>query len=273
MGSLMKRIVNINRAENEINKMNIDNSLAALKNKPKTVTREHKKVKYGTLLKKIVESGIDENKEIQRAEQSAYDAINGQRQQEQQQPEGITMLGQLNREKPLSAITREMIQEYQEEQNKPFMIDGEARKYMKADYEPIIRIPVDISDIKDELRALNRNRVATGNTIKDLDDNIKALNEYYRDFLRDINIFGMNVAKRDEKLKLEKDMDNLLQQRKKLNNDLDKYDYHIKKLMEEAREIKRNNALIPEQNREEVQKYEQALMQMNRNRSNIPIRQ
>ncbi len=93
MGSLIKRIVNINRAENEINKMNIDNSLAAFKNKPKTVTREHKKVKYGTLLKKIVESGIDENKEIQRAEQSAYDAINGQRQQERQQPEGITIGG------------------------------------------------------------------------------------------------------------------------------------------------------------------------------------
>jgi hypothetical protein len=38
------------------------------------------------------------------------------------------MFGQLNREKPLSAITREMMQEYQEEQNKPFMVDGEARK-------------------------------------------------------------------------------------------------------------------------------------------------
>jgi hypothetical protein len=43
--------------------------------------------------------------------------------------------------------------------------------------------------------------------------------------------------------------------------------------MEEARETKRNNALIPlQQNREEVQKYEQALMQMNRNRSNIQQR-
>jgi len=134
MSSLIERNAKKNIAENEINKKNSDYSLAAFKKIPKTVTRERKKVQYGTLLNKIVESGIDENKDIQQAEQTAYDAINGQRQQEQQQREGITMLGQLNREKPLSAITREMIQEYQEEQNRPFMIDGEARKYMKADY-------------------------------------------------------------------------------------------------------------------------------------------
>jgi hypothetical protein len=39
--------------------------------------------------------------------------------------------------------------------------------------------------------------------------------------------------------------------------------------MREAKEIKRSNALIPEHNRKEVQKYEQALMQVNRNRLNI----
>jgi len=146
MSSLIERSAKRNIAENEINKMNIDNTLAAFKKKPKTVTRERKKVEYGTLLNKIVKSGIDENKDIQQAEQTAYDAINGQRQQENQQPEGITMLGQLNREKPLSAITREMIQEYQEEQKKPFMVDGEARKYMKADYEPDIKQPTDITN-------------------------------------------------------------------------------------------------------------------------------
>jgi hypothetical protein len=99
-------------------------------------------------LNKVIENSINENKEIQRAQQVSYDAINGQRHQNHQQPEGVTMLGQLNREKPLFAITREMIQEYQEKQNKPFMVHGEARKYMKAGYEPIIRIPADITDIK-----------------------------------------------------------------------------------------------------------------------------
>jgi hypothetical protein len=54
------------------------------------------------------------------------------------------MLGQFNKEKILSATTREMIQEYQEEQNKSFMVDGEARKYMKADYEPDIKYSTNI---------------------------------------------------------------------------------------------------------------------------------
>jgi hypothetical protein len=43
-------------------------------------------------------------------QQIAYSALHGQRQQENQTPEGVTMSGQLNREKPLTAITKEMIQ-------------------------------------------------------------------------------------------------------------------------------------------------------------------
>ncbi len=64
MSSLIERNAKRNIAENEIDKKNSDYSLAAFKKIPKTVTRERKKVEYGTLLKKIVESGIDENKEI-----------------------------------------------------------------------------------------------------------------------------------------------------------------------------------------------------------------
>jgi len=39
--------------------------------------------------------------------------------------------------------------------------------------------------------------------------------------------------------------------------------------MREAKDIKRSNSLIPEHNRKEVQKNEQALMEVNRNRLNI----
>ncbi len=74
----------------------------------------------------------------------ANSAINGPRQKENQTPEGVTILGQLNREKPLSAITKEMIQEYQEGQNKPLMIDEKARNYIKADYEP--QFPVSLKN-------------------------------------------------------------------------------------------------------------------------------
>jgi hypothetical protein len=57
------------------------------------------------------------------------------------------MMGQMGREKPLPAITKEMIEEYQEEHNKPIMVDGEARKYIKADYEP--QLPVPFEKFKD----------------------------------------------------------------------------------------------------------------------------
>ena len=84
MSSLIERNAKKSIAESEINKKNSDYSLAAFKKIQKTVTRERKKVQYGTLLNKIVESSIVENKDIQQAEQTAYDAINGQRQQENQ---------------------------------------------------------------------------------------------------------------------------------------------------------------------------------------------
>ena len=270
MGSLIKRIVNINRIENDINKKNIDNSLAAFKKKPKTVARERKKVEYGTLLNKIVESGIDENKEIQRAEQSAYDAINGQRQQENQQPEGITMLGQLNREKPLSAITREMIQEYQEEQNKPFMVDGEARKYMKADYEP--SFPVSFENLKstDEIDALitryRQGREDVNNKLGNIDRLIKETNDYILLLKKNVDETGQNLfSYKSEEANLEK----LKQERKKLENEMDRHNNVLKNLDEDRKEFLRQNAIINQANREEVKKYEQALMQMNRNRLNL----
>ncbi len=52
-----------------------------------------------------------------RLEQISYSAIDGQRQKDDiYQPEGVQMLGQMGREKPLTAITKEMIKEYQEEE-------------------------------------------------------------------------------------------------------------------------------------------------------------
>jgi hypothetical protein len=54
----------------------------------------------------------------------------------------------MGREKPLTAITKKMIQEYQEEQNNQITVDGEARKYIKTNYEPILKLSVDILGFK-----------------------------------------------------------------------------------------------------------------------------
>ena len=125
------------------------------------------------------------------------------------------------------------------------MIDGEARKYASVNYQPIMQTPVDITVIKEELRALYKNKVATGKTIQDEEDNIKALDDYYKAFIRDINIYGMNAAKKAEKEKFEADKIRLKIEYDKLRNDLDKYDYEIKELMRIGKEINRENALIP----------------------------
>ena len=68
-----------------------------------------------SLLNKIVNSSIAENRTNRRFNDISYSSINGQRQEVgNYQPEGVVMLGQMNREKPLDAITKEMIQEFQE---------------------------------------------------------------------------------------------------------------------------------------------------------------
>ncbi len=64
-------------------------------------------------------------------------------------------------------------------------------------------------------------------------------------------------------------LNQLKQERKKLENKIDVYNYDLKKLDEDRKEILKQNTLINKANREEVKKYEQALMQMNRNRWNL----
>lgn len=261
-------------AENAIEKKMSDYSLKARKKVMKEPIRADTpiSIKYGknSLLDKIITSNINENAAAKRLEQISYSAINGQRQTEDTyKPEGVQMLGQLGREKPLEAITKEMIQEYQDEEMRPVIVDGEARRYAKADYEPIFQVPVSIDDIKDDIRIIYKNKVATAKALKDADEYLKTADEYYRGLLRDINLFGMTDAKRKEKEQTER---HIIQERMnydKLRNDMDKYEYEIKRLMEEGKEINRKNALIPQQNREEVAKYEQSLLQHNRNRLNL----
>ena len=270
--SLIERQVEAAQKENAINKRLTDNSYKAVKaaKKIKPISRGSPKVVYGDLLDNIIKSNLKDQAITRRLEQISYSAIDGQRQTEgTYKPEGVQMLGQLGREKPLEAITKEMIKEYQEEDQKPYIIDGEARKYAKADYEPILQLPQSLDDIKDDMKIIYRNKVATAKTIKDAEEYLKTADEYYRGVIRDINVFGMTDAKRKEKEQTER---HILQEKMKydqLKNQMDRYEYELKRLFDEGKEIKRQNALIPERNRKEVAKYEQSLLQHNRNRLNL----
>ncbi len=135
-----------------------------------------------------------------RLEQISYSAINGQRQEAGiYQPEGVQMLGQMGKEKPLTAITKEMIQEYQEEQNKPVMVDGEARKYMKADYEPQLQVPFENLKTTDEIDAIitryRQGRTDISNEIANSDSEIQEINNNVLTLKKEIDEKGSNFGK------------------------------------------------------------------------------
>lgn len=274
LGSAIKNQVAMGQNENDIMKKNDEYALNAfiMKDNKKNMRQAPTKIKYAknSLLDKIISSNLNENAINKRLEEISYAAINGQRQTEgTYKPEGVQMLGQLGREKPLEAITKEMIKEYQEEEQKPFMVDGEARTYAKADYEPILQLPESLDDVKDDMKTIYKNKVATAKTIKAAEEYLKTADEYYRGLLRDINVFGMTDAKRKEKEQTERHIREERMKYDALRNQMDVYDFEIKRLFDEGKEIKRLNALIPEKNREEIAKYEQSLLQHNRSRLNI----
>ncbi len=87
------------------------------------------------------------------------------------------------------------MQEYQEEQKKPFMADGEARKYMKADYEPDIKQPTDITNWIVEIRNMYEAKVDAGNASKDIDTEIGKLDNGYKKLLSNTNFYGITQQK------------------------------------------------------------------------------
>ena len=110
-----------------------------------------------SLLDKTISSSYNENKIIKRMSDLSYSTLNGQRQEViDYAPEGVVMLGQLSREKPLDAITKEMIKDFQEGQNvPPEIIDGVPMKYHRAGYEPAFKVPEPISMIMGSLSSSN----------------------------------------------------------------------------------------------------------------------
>ena len=114
--SLIEKNVSKVKKENAINKRVSEYSLKAIKKAKEDFSEKPSKlIKYGknSLFNKIISSNMKENEINKRLEQISYSAINGQRQKEETyKPEGVQMLGTIGREKPLQAITKEMIKEY-----------------------------------------------------------------------------------------------------------------------------------------------------------------
>jgi hypothetical protein len=283
LGSAIKNQVAMGQKENDIIKRNADYSLNAFitKDNKKNMRQTSAKIKYAknSLLDKIITSNLDENAINKRLEQISYSAINGQRQTEgTYKPEGVQMLGQLGREKPLEAITKEMIQQYQEdEQAKPYMVDGEARQYRGATYEP--QFPVSFGELRQidaNDAAINEYQQKQSDIVSEMtrvDRQIQEKNNQIAALKNEINTKRVGVVGSIANFSiLQTEMGNLkklIQERKNLEKTNEQISYYLDIYKKNIEEAKRENAIINKQNREEVLKYEQSLKDANKNRLNL----
>jgi len=274
-GGLLKNRINLSREENKYNLINSERTLRANAiEKTKTKRREATPIIYGDLYKKRIAETEKEDIFRKRLEEMAYSIREGRRRVEQPQREGVIMPGQVaNRTPPISAITKEMIDEYHEaEKLKPLIIDGEIRKYEKALYEPNLTFDEELQSTKtleDHKKYFEGEREIHSILMGDIDNEIITTNENIQRIKNDINEKGFtgqkNILLKREELKLGKLKDDY----KTLENKMDKINYDIKKTNEDFDKIKKHNSEVNSRNREEVLKYEQSLNLINRNRLNL----
>lgn len=269
--TLLEQQVKSSIKENKINKRLANYSLAITKSKPKKAPKvQVPPDDANSLLNRIIASNLNEAAITKRLNDISYGAINGERQEvKSYQPEGTVMLGQLGREKPLDAITKEMIEGYQQDLNKPYFVDGEARQYSESGYTPVLQVPVDYQDIADENKTLMAERNSVAMNIKDADDLISNLNKYIKSLKTDINFFGITLKKDAELKNLTEQLTAVVKQREALGLRMEKIKNKLTTNSKTMLDIHKANSLIPARNQEEVAKYETALLQHNRNRLNI----
>ena len=150
-GGLLKNRIKHSMDENEYNKMSEKQALIANAIAKKTRNiRKTKPIIYGDRYNNRVAESEKEDVIKKRLLQLAYSARNGQRQGAAAPREGVILSGQVaiaNQPPVISAITKEMIDEYHEaEKLKPLIIDGEIHKYNKALYKPKLTRELESTD-------------------------------------------------------------------------------------------------------------------------------
>ena len=155
-GGLYKNRIKHSRIENEYNTRHENSAIIAnaiAKKSPNFKNTEP--IIYGDLYKKRIAEREKEAIINRRLSESAYSATNGLRKAEAVLREGVILPGQValqNQPAVISAITKEMINEYHEaEKLKPLIIDGEIRQYNKALYEPKITGELESTEKVDRL--------------------------------------------------------------------------------------------------------------------------
>ena len=224
-----------------------------------------------SLLDKTISSSYNENKIIKRMSDLSYSTLNGQRQEViDYAPEGVVMLGQLSREKPLDAITKEMIKDFQEGQNvPPEIIDGVPMKYHRAGYEPAFKVPVDEDVIVEEARTIYKNNIVRAQAIRNLEKTLKDLDNAKKTITKDINETGLNFENQRLLKHNEEQITLYTNQLRELRKEFDTNKVELERRFDLIAQIRKDNALALQENKEELKRFENEFIQMNRNRLNI----
>jgi len=227
-----------------------------------------------SLLNKIITSSLAENKAIEKLHDISYSAINGQRQEFKNfQPEGLIMPGQLNREKPLPAITKEMIEDYHQKEQElltaPNMVDGRPMKYRGVNYELDLEAPVETKVLVEDTSELVGDRVYVSKDIAALNDEIKKTDENIKKMKSEMDEFGSNLENiyilNNEVTKIQ----NLQKQLKEKNKLYEFIENTIKTNEIKKKDIDKENAIIAQRNKSKLMQYERDLQQINRNRLSL----
>jgi len=274
-GGLIKDRINHSIIEDEFNKRNSKNTLIANAiAKTKKTIRKEKPIIYGDLYNKRIKEAEKEDYFNKRVSQLAYAVRDGKRRAEQPQREGVILPGQVANKTPMiSAITKEMINEYHEaEKLKPIIIDGEIRKYEKALYQPNLTFDVEIEStdgIERLLREYGEEKLELSKKFTDIDRKIISTTENIKQIKNEIDETGGSLNLYRQMRQETQRIEQLKKVYKELEKDIDLSNIRIKNLKDAYDKVIKHNADVSLKNREEVLKYEQSLNAINRNRLNL----
>ena len=274
-GGLIKDRIKHSIIEDEFNKRDSKNTLVANAiAKTKKTTRKVKPVIYGDLYNKRIKESEKEDFFNKRVSQLAYAVRDGRRRAEQPQREGVILPGQVANKTPIiSAITREMINEYHEaEKLKPIIIDGEIRKYEKALYQPNLTFDEEIEStdgIDRLLREYGDEKLELSKKFTDVDREIISATENIKQIKNEIDETGGSLNLYRQMRQETQRIEQLKKVYKELEKDIDFNNIRVKNLKDAYDKVIKHNADVGLKNREEVLKYEQSLNTVNRNRLNL----
>ena len=162
-----------------------------------------------SLLNKIINESLLQDKLNSELADISYRAVNGKRQKERNFSEGMLNVGTIHFNTPKSQITKDMILDYQDEQQQKYYEDATGQKLQY--------FPTEVTDALNtytpiQLGALGREATEADlytetEKLKQLYDELETINQTTRDTINEGKKIQKDIALADENIKIYKDRD------------------------------------------------------------------